>query len=124
MTLQVNVKDNNIEQALRSLKKKMQREGVFRGREDAQSKSVHRQGEAPRHGRHRPRARGEERDDVRRFAHESTRRSHGFDEFHEDGVDSQVLQETFRHRHRVSTDGLDVFGKREDETSHGATATR
>ena len=30
MTLQVNVKDNNIEQALRSLKKKMQREGMYR----------------------------------------------------------------------------------------------
>ena len=30
MTLQVSVKDNNIEQALRSLKKKMQREGVFK----------------------------------------------------------------------------------------------
>ena len=30
MTLTVNVKDNNIEQALRSLKKKMQREGLFK----------------------------------------------------------------------------------------------
>ena len=30
MTLTVNVKDNNIEQALRSLKKRMQREGLFR----------------------------------------------------------------------------------------------
>ena len=30
MTLQVNVKDNNIEQALRNLKKKMQREGLFK----------------------------------------------------------------------------------------------
>jgi len=30
MTLQVNVKDNNIEQALRSLKKKMQREGLYK----------------------------------------------------------------------------------------------
>ena len=30
MTLFVNVKDNNVEQAIRSLKKKMQREGVFR----------------------------------------------------------------------------------------------
>ena len=30
MSLTVNVKDNNIEQALRSLKKRMQREGLFR----------------------------------------------------------------------------------------------
>ena len=30
MTLVVNVKDNNIEQALRSLKKKMQREGLYK----------------------------------------------------------------------------------------------
>tara|TARA_B100001013_G_C24331929_1_gene332968 strand:- start:3 stop:248 length:246 start_codon:yes stop_codon:yes gene_type:complete len=30
LTIEVNVKDNNIEQALRSLKKKMQREGLFR----------------------------------------------------------------------------------------------
>ena len=30
MTIEVNVKDNNIEQAIRSLKKKMQREGIFR----------------------------------------------------------------------------------------------
>ncbi len=30
MTLFVNVKDNNIEQALRSLKKKMQREGLYK----------------------------------------------------------------------------------------------
>ena len=30
MTIQVNVKDNNIEQALRSLKKKMQREGMYK----------------------------------------------------------------------------------------------
>ena len=30
MTIEVNVKDNNVEQALRSLKKKMQREGLFR----------------------------------------------------------------------------------------------
>ena len=30
MTLFVNVKDNNVEQAIRMLKKKMQREGVFR----------------------------------------------------------------------------------------------
>ena len=30
MTLFVNVKDNNVEQAIRSLKKKMQREGIFR----------------------------------------------------------------------------------------------
>ena len=30
MTLQVNVKDNNLEQALRSLKKKMQREGLYK----------------------------------------------------------------------------------------------
>ena len=30
MTLQVNVKDNNVEQALRSLKKKMQREGLYK----------------------------------------------------------------------------------------------
>ncbi len=29
MTLQVNVKDNNLEHALRSLKKKMQREGLY-----------------------------------------------------------------------------------------------
>lgn len=28
--MQVNVRDNNIEQALRALKKKLQREGVFR----------------------------------------------------------------------------------------------
>ena len=30
MTIEVNVKDNNVEQALRSLKKKMQREGLFK----------------------------------------------------------------------------------------------
>ena len=30
MTLTVNVKDNNIEQALKSLKKKMQREGLYK----------------------------------------------------------------------------------------------
>ena len=30
MTLFVNVKDNNIEQALRSMKKKLQREGLFK----------------------------------------------------------------------------------------------
>ena len=30
MTIQVTVKDNNIEQALRSLKKKMQREGLYK----------------------------------------------------------------------------------------------
>ena len=30
MTLTVNVKDNNIEQALRSMKKKPQREGLFK----------------------------------------------------------------------------------------------
>jgi len=30
LTIEVTVKDNNIEQALRSLKKKMQREGLFR----------------------------------------------------------------------------------------------
>ena len=30
MTLTVNVKDNNIEQALRSMKKKLQREGIFK----------------------------------------------------------------------------------------------
>ena len=30
MTLTVNVKDNNIEQALRSMKKKLQREGLFK----------------------------------------------------------------------------------------------
>ena len=30
LTIEVNVKDNNIEQALRSLKKRMQREGLFR----------------------------------------------------------------------------------------------
>ncbi len=30
MTLFVNVKDNNIEQAIRSLKKKMQREGLYK----------------------------------------------------------------------------------------------
>ena len=30
MTIQVTVKDNNVEQALRSLKKKMQREGLFK----------------------------------------------------------------------------------------------
>ena len=30
MSLFVNVKDNNVEQALRSLKKKMQREGLFK----------------------------------------------------------------------------------------------
>ena len=28
--MQVNVRDNNVEQALRALKKKLQREGVFR----------------------------------------------------------------------------------------------
>ena len=30
MTLTVNVKDNNIEQALRSMKKKLQKEGLFK----------------------------------------------------------------------------------------------
>ncbi len=30
LTIQVTVKDNNVEQALRSLKKKMQREGLFK----------------------------------------------------------------------------------------------
>ncbi len=30
MTLTINVKDNNIEQALRSMKKKLQREGLFK----------------------------------------------------------------------------------------------
>ena len=30
MTIQVTVKDNNIEQALRSMKKKLQREGLFK----------------------------------------------------------------------------------------------
>ena len=30
MTIQVTVKDNNIEQALRNLNKKMQREGLFK----------------------------------------------------------------------------------------------
>ena len=30
MTIEVTVKDNNVEQALRSLKKRMQREGLFR----------------------------------------------------------------------------------------------
>ena len=30
MTIEVTVRDNNIEQALRSLKKRMQREGLFR----------------------------------------------------------------------------------------------
>lgn len=30
MTIEVRVKDNNIESALRSLKKKMQREGLYR----------------------------------------------------------------------------------------------
>ena len=30
MTLQVSVKDNNIDQALRNLKKKMQREGLYK----------------------------------------------------------------------------------------------
>tara|TARA_B100000029_G_C17303765_1_gene861698 strand:+ start:253 stop:450 length:198 start_codon:yes stop_codon:yes gene_type:complete len=30
LTIQVNVKDNNVEQALRSLKKKMQREGLYK----------------------------------------------------------------------------------------------
>ena len=30
MTLLVNVKDNNVEQAIRSLKKKMQREGLYK----------------------------------------------------------------------------------------------
>ena len=30
MTLFVNVKDNNIEQAIRTLKKKMQREGLYK----------------------------------------------------------------------------------------------
>ena len=30
MTIVVNVKDNNIEQALKSLKKKMQREGLYK----------------------------------------------------------------------------------------------
>ena len=30
LTIEVNVKDNNIEQALRTLKKRMQREGLFR----------------------------------------------------------------------------------------------
>ena len=30
MTLFVNVKDNNVEQAIRALKKKMQREGLYK----------------------------------------------------------------------------------------------
>ena len=30
MTLLVNVKDNNVEQAIRTLKKKMQREGLYK----------------------------------------------------------------------------------------------
>tara|TARA_B100000700_G_C14748793_1_gene716520 strand:+ start:231 stop:428 length:198 start_codon:yes stop_codon:yes gene_type:complete len=30
LTIQVTVKDNNLEQALRSLKKKMQREGLYK----------------------------------------------------------------------------------------------
>ena len=30
LTIEINVKDNNLEQALRSLKKKMQREGLYR----------------------------------------------------------------------------------------------
>ena len=30
LTIVVNVKDNNVEQALRSLKKKMQREGLYK----------------------------------------------------------------------------------------------
>ena len=30
MTIEVTVKDNNVEQALRSLKKKMQREGLYK----------------------------------------------------------------------------------------------
>ena len=30
LTITVNVKDNNVEQALRSLKKKMQREGLYK----------------------------------------------------------------------------------------------
>lgn len=30
MSVQVQVRDNNVEQALRALKKKMQREGIFR----------------------------------------------------------------------------------------------
>ena len=30
MTIVVNVKDNNVEQALKSLKKKMQREGLYK----------------------------------------------------------------------------------------------
>jgi len=30
LTIEVNVKDNNVEQALRTLKKRMQREGLFR----------------------------------------------------------------------------------------------
>jgi small subunit ribosomal protein S21 len=30
VTVQVHVRDNNVDQALRALKKKMQREGVFR----------------------------------------------------------------------------------------------
>ncbi len=30
MSIEVTVKDNNVEQALRSLKKRMQREGLFR----------------------------------------------------------------------------------------------
>ena len=30
LTIQVTVKDNNVEQALRSLKKKMQREGLYK----------------------------------------------------------------------------------------------
>ena len=30
MTLFVNIKDNNVEQAIRSLKKKMQREGLYK----------------------------------------------------------------------------------------------
>ncbi|MFC4273095.1 30S ribosomal protein S21 [Sneathiella chungangensis] len=30
LTVQVSVRDNNVDQALRALKKKMQREGIFR----------------------------------------------------------------------------------------------
>ena len=30
MTIEITVKDNNVEQALRSLKKRMQREGLYR----------------------------------------------------------------------------------------------
>ena len=54
ITVEVNVRDNNIEQALRVLKKKMQREGIYREMkmrrhfEKPSEKRVREEGEAVR----------------------------------------------------------------------------